>query len=290
MLTVNTPVDVLAAAATLTREQAHTLADITISGSHSPWRAASPRCTEEAQAAEIALRRSDPASTKALWTWQGQARAVTAAHGRYAVILAVTNTLLALAAAELVDTHADARGWSPDAYSRLTSAWTTAVGPVRACPPPTQPMLDLTYPDTSHDPAPGTGEGAPIVIACGRRKAATTRPAAQLYTGSLFTAAARAATATGRQWLILSARHGLIHPTTPIAPYQATLTSAADITALADLLTTQPHPGPVEAWVPARYLNALRTAGIPITATPLAGLGIGAQLAWLTAQARTTTN
>lgn len=124
------------------------------------------------------------------------------------------------------------------------------------------------------------GHATPIVIACGRRKATRPAPAPELYTGSLFRAASRSAVATGRPWLILSARHGLLDPATIIAPYEATITNRADIAALAELVASQHDGTPLEAWVPARYLAALRLARVPVTATPLAGLGIGQQLAW----------
>ena len=47
-------------------------------------------------------------------------------------------------------------------------------------------------------------------------------------------------------------------------------------------------------WAPARYVRALRAGGVDVRLTPLAGLGIGAQIGWLTrhgpAPARTTTS
>ena len=131
-----------------------------------------------------------------------------------------------------------------------------------------------------------------IVIACGARKIDTRQPvpAADLYTGSLFRAAKAAAQARTQQageWLILSAKHGLIHPAAPISPYEATIRSQSDVQALAALIASQPDPGPIEAWCPARYRAALQQAGRTITAAPLAGVGIGHQLQWLTHTAHT---
>ena len=44
-------------------------------------------------------------------------------------------------------------------------------------------------------------------------------------------------------------------------------------------------PG-VEVWAPARYTAALRAGGVDVRLTPLAGLGLGAQIGWLTRHAR----
>ena len=42
----------------------------------------------------------------------------------------------------------------------------------------------------------------------------------------------------------------------------------------------------MEVWAPARYTAALRAGGVDVRLTPLAGLGIGAQIGWLTRHAR----
>ena len=129
-----------------------------------------------------------------------------------------------------------------------------------------------------------------IIIACGARKAPTTTAAADLYTGPLFRAARRAAEARTQEsgtWLILSARHGLIRPEDRIAPYEQTIRTRTDVHQLAQLIASQPDPGPAECWAPARYRAALEEAGRSITAAPLTGLSIGRQLQWFT---RTATN
>ena len=122
-----------------------------------------------------------------------------------------------------------------------------------------------------------------LVIACGSRKIPTPAPARDLYVGSLFRAARAAAEADGRPWLICSAAHGLLTPDTVIAPYERALgSSRADIARLAGLIAAQRPPPVVEAWTPRRYTAALAHAGVRIGAAPLAGLGIGHQLTWLT--------
>lgn len=136
--------DVLAAAEGLSREQADALADHLVGGrSASQWRPASAWCRQEVEAADAALKRAGRWQ-EVFFDLMHQARHRTTEHGRYGAILAVQRTVTALAAVELVDTTADARGWSPDAYARLTSAWTTVMGQVRPAPAPEQQMLDLT--------------------------------------------------------------------------------------------------------------------------------------------------
>jgi len=123
-----------------------------------------------------------------------------------------------------------------------------------------------------------------VVIACGARKQAAPCPAKDLYVGSLFRLARQAAEADGRRWLILSAKHGLVDPSTTLEPYDATITTRADLARLANLVATQPDPGPVEAWLPARYTAALRLAGVVVGSAPfeaLAPSGLGYQARWL---------
>jgi hypothetical protein len=126
-----------------------------------------------------------------------------------------------------------------------------------------------------------------IVVGCGSAKRDRPAPAADLYTGSLFRAAARAAAADGRDWLICSAAHGLVRPEQVLAPYDQPLRSdATDLDRLARLIVSQAPPRQVELWAPARYGEALARAGVLITRAPLHGLGIGEQIGWLTRWAR----
>ena len=81
-----------------------------------------------------------------------------------------------------------------------------------------------------------------LVLACGAAKANQRRPAADLYTGSLFRAARRAAQADGRPWLICSAEHGLIEPGRMLAPYERMLAATeADVARLGELIAGQRH-------------------------------------------------
>jgi hypothetical protein len=126
-----------------------------------------------------------------------------------------------------------------------------------------------------------------VVIGCGWRKAATMQPPALLYTGTYFRACLATALAItgGRRdrVLILSAHYGLLTlDGPPIWPYNVRL--------------RDPHAITIE-WVREQAAGPLAVAGERVTAlcgapyaavcrhvwtdvaTPLAGLGIGQQLA-----------
>lgn len=139
----------------------------------------------------------------------------------------------------------------------------------------------------AHTGANPMSTGPVVVIACGATKTDHPRPAAELYTGALFTAARRAVLADGRAWLILSAEHGLVHPLEVLAPYERVLGNQPDdLARLAGLIRTQNPPAVVEAWTPTRYTTALAQGGVQVAGTPLRGLGIGQQIGWLTNHAR----
>lgn len=136
-------------------------------------------------------------------------------------------------------------------------------------------------------PRSGLAVADTIVVGCGQAKAKSPAAARDLYVGSLFRAARRAAEADGRRWLILSAAHGLIDPGTVLAPYERGLRNTdADLDRLAGLVHSQQPPAQVVSWAAARYTEALRRAGVQIVSAPLAGQGIGVQIGWLTRWAR----
>ena len=129
-----------------------------------------------------------------------------------------------------------------------------------------------------------------VVIACGARKGPEPIAAGYLYQGSLFKAARKAALASGQDWMILSAKHGLLDPRRVIAPYEATIRTTADKRALAVTLIGQLplYDGrEVEAWVPRRYVEAMYMAGVNVATAPLTGLGIGQQMKWFADYAKT---
>lgn len=119
-----------------------------------------------------------------------------------------------------------------------------------------------------------------IVIPCGKAKLDRPAPAGRMYVGSTFKLAAAAAAADGRPYLILSSRYGLIQSDTPIRPYDAVTRTKAQIRRLADRLTMQPDPGPVESWCPVAYTEAMRMAGFQVVSEPLRGMSMGRRGHW----------
>ena len=119
-----------------------------------------------------------------------------------------------------------------------------------------------------------------VVIACGARKLTEPAPAGLMYQGSLFTKARDAAIASGKDWMILSAKYGLLERTTVIEPYEATIRTPWDKHVLSRIVKGQYDGRPVEAWVPQRYLEAMLMAGVNVVDAPLKGLGIGRQMKW----------
>ena len=127
------------------------------------------------------------------------------------------------------------------------------------------------------------------LVACSRTKADQPAPARELYVSPLFRAAR--AYAEGRygpgQWLILSARYGLVDPDQVLAPYDLSLRqlTAAQREAWGDRIAielTDRFPAGTVLWFHAGALY--RQAIAPVVAHqvrfPLAGLRIGQQLAW----------
>lgn len=126
-----------------------------------------------------------------------------------------------------------------------------------------------------------------VVIGCSGQKGTEPAPAVDLYTGSYFHQAERAARSDGRPFLVLSARYGLLHPEEVIEPYDHFVPARhlGGVEALTALLRAQrasrpdlPHA--VESWCSASYSTALARAGY-LVATPLTGMRIGARRHWL---------
>ncbi len=61
------------------------------------------------------------------------------------------------------------------------------------------------------------------LVACSKSKMITRAPASMLYQGQLFQAAKSYIKTVGRQWFILSAQHGLVHPSQTLEPYNFSL-------------------------------------------------------------------
>lgn len=68
-----------------------------------------------------------------------------------------------------------------------------------------------------------------VIVQCGSQKLKHPARADELYTGRLFKAGRRAARRlAGSRWFVLSAKHGLVNPSTILVPYDATIPKGGD--------------------------------------------------------------
>jgi hypothetical protein len=128
------------------------------------------------------------------------------------------------------------------------------------------------------------------LIACSKQKQGQPAPARALYTSPWFRLARAWAEQHADGWHILSAKHGLVAPEQVLEPYDQRLRTEDARCSWACEVAEQ-----VGATVPDRAAKLIVLAGrdyarslVPIlrdegypVATPLAGLGIGQQMAWL---------
>jgi hypothetical protein len=124
------------------------------------------------------------------------------------------------------------------------------------------------------------------LIACSARKLDRAAPAKDLYQGQAFSLAYKAATAAGADVVILSALHGATDPNAVLNPYNVTLSemTAADRAQWAKTTAAQldQHKSrAITVLAGANYAAAVN--GFNNVSRPLAGLGIGQQLAKLKA-------
>jgi DGQHR domain-containing protein len=131
------------------------------------------------------------------------------------------------------------------------------------------------------------------LVACSKAKANRAMAAAQLYTSLLFRRATDYCRRHDDRWFILSARHGLVAPEQVLEPYDDTLAGRKPA-------ERQAWAGRVVAELQRRglghakfFLHAGRQyAGVLLNKLdcewPLAGLAIGAQLAWYRRRAQMT--
>lgn len=140
------------------------------------------------------------------------------------------------------------------------------------------------------------------LVSCVSKKAATPSPAAELYTSDLFRKSRTYAERNADRWLILSAAHGVVAPTTELAPYDVTLAAmrAPELRAWASKVAAQLEVEVArmaeEAGVELRDVELVILAGeryssfraafetrLPVVrvSAPLAGLAIGERLSFL---------
>lgn len=132
------------------------------------------------------------------------------------------------------------------------------------------------------------------LVGCGAAKRPVPCPARDLYTGGLFAKTSAYAEQACDQWFVLSAKHGLVHPETVLAPYDMRLGDRRTGPPIWDWVALVMYglldrfdPQTVHHFVVlagGQYRTVLHEFPPAWTyAVPLAGLGIGQQLAWLSA-------
>ena len=132
-----------------------------------------------------------------------------------------------------------------------------------------------------------------ILVGCVKTKNKGRYAAKDLYASSLFAKRRAYAEASGRQWFILSAEHGLVDPDQALDPYERTLNrmTASEreawgrrvVTAIRERLCDLQTEKNLEIHAGSRYVDAIQDEigdiGGSLT-VPLAHLGLGTQLAW----------
>lgn len=129
------------------------------------------------------------------------------------------------------------------------------------------------------------------LVSCVSQKLPVLAPAKDLYTSPLFRKARSYVEYKSQPWFILSAKHGLVHPDQPIAPYNLTLNTMGvrDRRRWAKEVLSQLEPhlddaGGLVFLAGQRYRQflepALQQRGISVS-VPMEGLTIGKQLSWL---------
>ena len=141
---------------------------------------------------------------------------------------------------------------------------------------------------------PTVGAATICLVSCVKRKRSQPAPARELYDSPWFGKARDYAESLGCPWFILSARYGLVRPGDTIVPYEQTLNTmpiaerrgwAARVNAqLREAAPAASHAVVLAGECYREFLaDHLTTRGIRVE-VPMAGLGIGQQLAWLAAQ------
>ncbi len=127
------------------------------------------------------------------------------------------------------------------------------------------------------------------LVACAARKHPYRSKAADLYRSAWFGKARTWVEDRGYSWMILSARHGLVHPDTLLDPYDQALTSmpaairrawAAGVIGVLERL--YPSVDRIIILAGRVYREHLVEWAGSRALIPMAGMGIGQQLAWLT--------
>lgn len=130
------------------------------------------------------------------------------------------------------------------------------------------------------------------LVGCAAAKLQRPAPARELYTSQLFRKAAAWCEAHTDQWYVLSAKHGLVHPDTVLAPYDVKLGTnrlssppihqwAMDVRDQLELELADVADPQLVVLAGEQYRTLLYHTDLPAE-VPMRGLGIGQQLGWLT--------
>lgn len=129
------------------------------------------------------------------------------------------------------------------------------------------------------------------LIACSNAKLGHAAPAAELYQGQAFKLAMQAAERAGADVIILSALHGAVSTTRQLQPYNRALSEMSThqraVWAAMVEQQLQQHKGRAVTVLAGKHYAAA-VESWPNVSRPLAGLGIGQQLAALKALNTTT--
>lgn len=129
------------------------------------------------------------------------------------------------------------------------------------------------------------------LVGCAAQKLKRPAPARDLYVSQLFRKSSAYVEQHADRWFVLSAKHGLVHPDTTLEPYNVRLgVNAGPIWTWADRVANQLREvlegtvTDIELLVLAgeQYRTVLRKLTEYPAVVPMAGLGIGEQLGWLT--------
>lgn len=142
-----------------------------------------------------------------------------------------------------------------------------------------------------------------VIVGCGEMKASVACEARDLYLSTLFRLARAYAEVAGDDWLIMSAKHGLVAPDKVLEPYDFTIVGkgkhermalrhcvqadfAGYVMSHADIASGRKVEGlRVVALVGKVYAEILKLTGMrDILEFPLDGLQIGERQAWLKSQ------
>jgi len=129
-----------------------------------------------------------------------------------------------------------------------------------------------------------------IIVGCGKAKIWKRHPdvgrvqAQDAYVGSLFRSARRFAEKRGTNWLILSAKYGLLRPSQLISDYDVTISSQRAITSqhLRRQWQRLPNRPAVAVCLASRRYVSLLYDSIPIAIrAPLDGMDLFERMRWL---------